>query len=125
MGLRALAAADLVNIVQDEDLGGELCTITSPADVEAVVSGITSDIHLGIDPGTGEVVTGRQAEISVLESDLVAAGFEGIRGVADATARPWRVSFAGASGGVETYKVVAVHPDNTIGLFVLVLGRFG
>lgn len=83
-----------------------------------------TDIHQTIDPGTGEVVTGRQASVAVLTNELVDAGFEDIHGVADADSAPWLVMVPDVLGRPGVFKVAETYPDAAMGLIILVLENY-
>jgi hypothetical protein len=121
MSLRGEAHLDLIEIMNDEETGGDLCTITSPAGAFHVFRVFGNDIHLAIDPGTGQYVTGRQSSISVLISELLAVGFEVIRGIADKDSRPWVVDTVDVNGIPGKFKVSESNPDNGAGLNTLFL----
>jgi len=124
MSLRATAAADIQNIVRDASTGGDEIVITSPAGAVATVHGFTSDVHLSIDPGTGEMVSGRKASVAVLIADLVTESFQDIHGVAESTSRPWLVTMTDANGTETTFKVVETNPDASSGLTILFLEEY-
>ena len=124
MGLRDIATADAIEIIQDTVTGGDEIIITSPAGVSEDFLALTNDIHFSIDPETGETVTGRQCSVTVLSSDLVTAGFSEIKGIHDTNSRPWVVQMTDINGVTATFKVVESHPDNTMGLMVLILGEY-
>lgn len=122
--LNAIASADLDEILADSETGGESCVIISPGGSSETFSVLSCDIHLAIDPGTGEFVTGRQVTIGLSARDLLSAGFSDIRGIASATSKPWTVSLVDVLGRAHTLKVIASHPDNSLGLTQLVLGVY-
>jgi hypothetical protein len=124
MSLRGEAHLDLIEIMNDEETGGDLCTITSPAGNFHTFRVFGNDIHLAIDPGTGQYVTGRQSSISVLISDLLAVGFDGIRCIADENSRPWVVDTVDVNGIPGKFKVSESNPDNGSGLNTLFLERY-
>lgn len=124
MGLRSLAHSDLTDIMHDEDSGCCDITITNPDGDEVVFSGWVNDIFLATDPGTGETVSGRQCTASLLIYDLIDAGFQAVKGVPEATKRPWLVSFADVNGVESLFKVVQSNPDRGIGLNVLFLEEY-
>lgn len=121
MSLRDIANADLREIMNDTVTGGVGCTITSPAGATATFKTFFNDIHQSIDPGTGEIITGRQSSVAVLINELIDAGFDDIRGVVDSDSKPWLVTIADALGREATHKVAESYPDASIGLTVLLL----
>lgn len=121
MGLRDTAAADAIEIIQDLNDGGDEISITSPAAASEDFLALTTDIAFSIDPETGMTVTGRQCTATVPISDLIAAGFAAIEGVADADAKPWVLQMTDSNGVTGTFKVAKTAPDNTLGIMVLFL----
>jgi hypothetical protein len=121
MSLIGTAHADYLEILHDEDTGGIDIDIISPASELHQFKAFSSDIHLAMDPGTGETVTGRQCSVSVSIRDLEDVGFEGVRGVAQSASKPWVVETVDANGHQHTFKVVAHHPDRSHGSMVLML----
>jgi hypothetical protein len=124
MSLRGEAYLDLIGIIHDEDTGGDLITITSPDGSQEDFRALSNDIHLSIDPGTGDVVTGRQASVTVLISDLIASGFQDIRGIPDSNSRPWVVTAVDANDVSTNFKVIESHPDRGMGSMTLFLETY-
>lgn len=124
MNLRELAHADLGAIIHDDTTGAVSIAITAPDGAQATFKSWHTDIHLSIDPGTGETVTGRQASASVLIADLIAEGFDGIRGEADGTTAPWIVDASDTNGRSACFKVASSAPDNAAGVVVLFLEEY-
>ncbi len=100
------------------------CVITSPESVSENFDCRSNDIHLSIDTGTGDTVTGRQASVVVLISDLINANFQTISGVANTSIKPWVVVFDSIDGIEGTYKVAETYPDHTAGLMVMLLESY-
>jgi len=121
MSLRDLAHTDLKEIMGDTETGGDLATITSPAGAPLPFRVLMNDIHISIDPGTGETVTGRQSTVAVLISDLITAGFQDIKGVPDTDKKPWVVDTVDVNGIAGTFKVAESNPDHGAGLMILFL----
>lgn len=121
MSLLDIAHLDLIEIINDTETGGGLCTITSPSGESHEFMALSNDIHLSIDPGTGQYVTGRQSSVAVLISALMAVGFEGIRGIANKSSRPWVVDTVDVNGIPGRFKVSETNPDKSIGLSTLFL----
>lgn len=121
MSLRDIANVDLREILNADETGGVQCTITSPLGAQAQFKVFFNDIHQTIDPGTGEVITGRLSSIAVLTNELIDESFDGIRGIAAASSRPWLVTITDALGRSMTHKVAETYPDASLGLTVLLL----
>lgn len=124
MGLRELAHSDLIDIVNDDEYGGDDIVITSPSGVAHDFKAFSNDIFESIDPGTGQVVAGRVCTVSVLISELITHGFEGIQGVVDSSSRPWMVDTTDVNGRAHKFKVRESHPDNGMGLIPLILEAY-
>lgn len=119
MGLREQAVLDAQAILESTSDFGVTLTITDPDGVSADVTGYSADIHLLMDPGTGQAVSGRRISAAVHMNTLVAAGLGLPVGVAEQAAKPWRVRFADARGAPQTFKVVSSEPDRVTGIVVL------
>jgi hypothetical protein len=100
------------------------CTITDPSGTSVAFKCRSNDIHLLFDVDTGQVITGRQATIVVLTKDLAAAGFQDIRNIEDSTSKPWVIDVDDINGKSGKFKVRETHPDNTIGLMVMILETY-
>jgi hypothetical protein len=121
MGMMATAAADLSAITLED---GEDVTIQNPSGETADFKAFTQDIFLMVDPGTGQVIGGRQCTVSIPISALSEAGFRGVHGVHDSKSRPWLVTWTDATGQSVALKVVESHPDSTIGNMILRLEAY-
>ena len=121
MPLRDQALLDIVEIMNDTDTGGVPITITSPAGESLPFNALESDIFLSIDPGTQEMITGRQVHASVLIAELIATGFSDIRGEEDSAKKPWVVQTTDGFGRAWTFKVVETRQVNSRGLMPLIL----
>lgn len=121
MPLRNTQQADLREIMHDTDSGGIECSITSPSGASETFMVFHSDIHEMVDPGTGAVFSGRRVRVSLVISDLIAAGFGGIRGVEQSDATPWIVTVSDANGVIGTFKVAKTLPSNSLGMMPIEL----
>jgi len=121
MPLIDTAIADLANIIHDENSGGKTCRIISPSGDYEDFMVMSNDIHLVLDPITGNLISGRQSSIAVLISDLYTAGFASICNVPDDDQQPWIVKLTNSRGVENTFKVSSSNPDNGIGLNTLFL----
>lgn len=121
MPLRDQAHRDLIEIMNDPDTGGVPITISNPAGDSLPFNAFESDIHMAIDAGTGEFVTGRQVHVSVLISALIAVGYDSIHGVADTSTKPWAVRYLDVNNRVGNFKVIETNPDNSRGLMPIKL----
>jgi len=121
MSLRSVAHEDLNEILNDPSSGGWPVVITPPVGSAVSFQCWANDIHLTMDPGTGELVAGRQASIALLNRELISAGFDRIGGIADPSSKPWVAQIEDINGRPYTFKVVETYPDNGAGLTVLFL----
>ena len=116
MSLRAQAEADLQSTFETDSGFGVPVTVTDPDGFTGTeqLYGNTGDIGEVIDPDLGIAVSGRLAHVTLRLSSLMAAGFTDMpRGIAEASVKPWIVSFAGPSTPALTYKVKSSRPDRT------------
>jgi len=119
MSLLTTAHADFQAIIKS-DMGAKWpCVITSPAGVSASFSCRFGDTSQQVNPGTNEVVSGRQLTVAVLLADLETNGMSNIRGIAKETQKPWTVSIDNILGTTGVYKIIESNPDNTLGCMVL------
>lgn len=100
-------------------------TVTDPVGVAAELTALVTDHFSAIDPETGIPVAGRTASVTISMGSLDDAGMALPSGVMDPAALPWRVTFAGADGVTQTYRVTEVLPDRSIGAVVCRLEFFG
>jgi hypothetical protein len=119
VGLREQAVLDAQAILENTNEFGVELTVTNPAGASAAVKGYSADVHLLMDPGTGQAVTGRKISCALHMRSLVAAGLDTPVGVSDPSAKPWRVAFADSAGESQIFKVVASEPDRVLGVLVL------
>lgn len=124
MSLRAQAAADLQSIVEDSAGFGWPITVTNPAGVEAALTGLSTDIHMTIDPETGQAVSGRRASVTLALARLSAAGLGMPRAISDGATKPWVIVFDDIAGAAHTFKVCEALPDRAIGAVVCLLEAY-
>lgn len=124
IGLRSLAHSDLADIIRDPYAGTATVLVKSPTGATAEMSGWVNDIFLSLDPVSQSVISGRQASVSFLISDLKNAGFEALKGVAESTKKPWLVTFDDVNGVTHTFKVSQANPDHSAGLTVCFLENY-
>lgn len=98
--------------------------LTDPEGNSVPFVGLSNDISAVIDPGTGMVVSGRSATLTLRLTSLISAGMPVPRGTHDSSRKPWRVRVADISGVEANFKVVRADPDKTIGVVVLHLEAY-
>ena len=122
MSLRALATADLRNILEDEDTGfGWPVTVKDPTGKTDSFVGFSNDISQVIDPDTGLAVSGRLASVGISTTTLTEKGFDLPVGIADSGSKPWLVTFDDIGGNSFTFKVSKSSPDRALGLIICLL----
>lgn len=120
MGLRELAAADLVAILEDDEFGFAVdITLTDPDGNTQDLQGFSNDITQIIDPETGQIVTGRLATATLPLASITLSGVP--EGIADASKKPWLVAFDDILGQSYLFKVAKASPDRALGVIFLVL----
>lgn len=123
--LRTQAAADLRVILEDSAAGfGRAITVTDPAGFSAVLTGLSDDIGLTIDPQTGVAVSGRTASVALALASLTAAGFAIPKGIADGASKPWVITFDDIEGNAHTFKIAEAMVDRAAGLVVCMLEAY-
>lgn len=121
-GLRDQAERDLGSILEAPGDWGVPLVLTDPANFTGTkqLYGRTGDVGMYLDPDTGVTVTGRYATATVRLSTLTANGFTSVpRAIADATSKPWRVTYDGL-----VRKVKASQPDYTAGVVMMILESY-
>lgn len=124
MGLREQAAADNRAILEDTAGFGWPIRVTDPAGTVAELVGVSTDVFQAIDPGTGQIVSGRSAEVTLSIAALTAAGLGMPKGEADATKKPWRIRFNDVAGAAYEFAVAEARPDRTLGCVLCVLEAY-
>ncbi len=120
MSLRRIATNDLKTIHTDSVTGfGWPITITAPnAGAVYNITGRNNDIHLAIDPDTGNLVSDRTVSITFVTSLIP----ETIKAISKGA--PWVVTVDNINGVTGVFKVVSSIPDGVLGLTVLMLEAY-
>ncbi len=122
MGLRELAEADNRAILNDGAYGfGYSISLENPAGTVTPFTGFSNDISQVVDPDTGVAVSGRLATVAININDIVDAGLELPKGIADAGSKPWLCRFDDINGNAHTFKVSKSDPDRAIGILICTL----
>lgn len=127
MSLRVLAEQDLGVILEGDAYGFRWpITVTDPDGLtDSTLYGFSDDISQTIDPGTGELVSGRLASVALRISTLITAGFTELpRGIVDSSSKPWVVVFNDINGTAHTFKVRQSNPDRALGMTVCILEAY-
>lgn len=118
MSLRLIAADDFDRIVNDGRDWSWPITLINPAGGETPLQGFSQDVHMMIDPGNGDIVSGRRATVALSMRRLDPDNMPDYMADGD----PWLVRFSDILGFERTFEVIESKPDRTIGNLVLVLG---
>lgn len=121
MGLREIAAADNRAILEDTAGFGWPIKVTNPAGTVRNLLGFSSDVWQAVDVGTGQIVSGRSAQVTISLAALAAAGLAIPVGVSDPTANPWVVEFTDTAGNIYKFKVSEGRPDRMLGCVLCTL----
>ena len=122
MNLRDTARADAKAILNDGVHGfGWPITIIDPEGTEVSLTGFSNDVAEVIDPDTGVAVSGRIASVALVISDIIDAGLDLPKAIADATKKPWIVQFNDINGNPFDFKVQQSNPDRALGIITCVL----
>lgn len=122
MGLREQAKADNRVILNDSAFGfGYSISLENPAGTAKPLTGFSNDISQVVDPDTGVAVSGRLATAALHISDIIDAGLELPKGIADAGSKPWLIRFDDINGNAHTFKVSKSDPDRAIGMLICTL----
>lgn len=124
MGLRAVAAADNRAILEDTAGFGWPITVTDPAGTIRSLTGSAGDISQSVDPSTGQLVTGRTAQVTLSLAALTAAGLGIPKGTSDGAGKPWLVQFNDPAGTSHLFKVSEALPDRALGCVLLSLEAY-
>jgi len=111
-------------MIEDPSSGGWPAVLTDPEGNSVSFVGLSNDISAVIDPGTGMVVSGRSATLTLRLSSLIRASMSVPRGTHDSSRKPWRVRIADISGVEANFKVVRSDPDKTIGVVTMHLEAY-
>ena len=117
MSLSNEAASDFASIVRDSTLFGRAVVLTDPEGNEQELTGQWKDISASLDPDTGQLVSCREASVTLVYSDLT----EIPTNTPDQNAKPWQVLVDDVRGDSIRYKVRETIPDRVFGSIVLML----
>jgi hypothetical protein len=124
MSLAAQAEADLATVLESSSDFGVPFTLTDPDEFSSAeqLFGRFSDVGQVMDPGTGAMISGRHATLTVRISTLTAAGYSELpEGIIDESSLPWIVEAAGPSTPLQKYSVAQTFPDRALGVVTMVL----
>lgn len=123
MGLREQAEQDLGFILESDEAGFRWpISITDPNGTTVPdLYGFSDDIAQIIDPDTGQAVSGRLASVALRLSTLEDAGVGIPQGIADASQKPWLISFDDINGNPFDFKISQANPDRALGMVACLL----
>jgi hypothetical protein len=120
MSLYDLAKADIQQITSNPDEWSREITFTAPTGEIAIINGLHTKHHLGIDT-EGARVNSKNAHISISEKLLTDASYPVRNAIGEVSLFNHRVAVADSTGIVKNYKITENYPDETIGLIVCIL----
>mgnify|MGYP006987896169 CR=1 FL=1 len=98
--------------------------VTNPDGRSVCLRGFSTDISDVIDLETGQLVSGRQAEVALPMAAVSKAGLELPQHVASEAGKPWLMKFEDIEGSSHTFKVLRTAPDRTVGLILCYLEAY-
>lgn len=117
------ARRDLKRIVTKGGFQVDIILRTVDGLKEVALKGIASKHWLSLD-SDGMPINSKNAHISILESDLVEAGYQVRNQKNEVNLLNHRVIYADSTGNERTYVIKEWMPDETVGLIVCTLGDF-
>ena len=125
MGLVAQAQADIKEITSNPDDFGVEITLIAPTSETAVIIGLHTKHHLGIDTD-GLPVNSKKAYVSFSENTLIAANASyPIRNTnGEVELKNHRVKVKDSTGTLCQYVIREWFPDEEVGLIVCILGYY-
>jgi len=105
------AALDHRAIVEDATAFGRPCIVTNPAGSSLAMVGQYREIHLALDPQTGQQVSVQQAGVVLSLRSLLAANLGVPNGISDPNKTPWIVQVTDLQGITRKFKVSDANPD--------------
>jgi hypothetical protein len=109
-------------MIEDDVLGfAHECTLTNPAGTSKTFKVLTSDIGALIDPDTGDMVSGRYAEVVFRLKTLADESFNIPRNIREKDSKPWVVTFNDVNGVPGTFKIIRSEPDKEAGMITCVI----
>lgn len=119
--VKDLVTRDVQRMTGNVGAWGDVLTFTSPLGVVAVINGIHTKHHLGVDAELQKLVNTKNAHCSFSEKFLVDAGYplRDANGIVDLAKH--KVSVVDSTGTLCTYMVTENFPDETIGFICCIL----
>ena len=120
MSLIDQAKIDIQRIISDADGFGQLITLTSPAGVVLLITGLHKKIRLGVDT-EGNIINTKTATITISDLDLAAANYPYRDSGNEVNLNNHKVSVVDVTGLQCNYIMQSLHPDETLGCIVCYL----
>lgn len=95
-------------------------TFKSPLGVIAVINGLATKHHLGVDTD-GSAVNSKNVHVSVSESLLTAAGYPVRNSGGEVSMHNHKVKFADSTGNINVYSISEGYPDEHVGMLTFIL----
>lgn len=100
-------------------------TITRPETGEtAMVVGLNTKHWFKVDFETGMLINTRNAHINISEAELIAAYFPTRNAAGEVNIKNCIITVADSTGIEKKYVITQVHPDETVGVLVCLLGDY-
>lgn len=123
MGFYDQVKKDIEQITSNTDEWAVTITFISPSLVTAIITGLRSKIHLGVDTD-GAMINSRKSHISFSEKFLIDAGYPVRNGDDEIAIIGHRVNVGDSRGVIKKFIVQNVFPDETVGLIACTLEDF-
>jgi hypothetical protein len=123
MGLIELIQKDIQKITSNSKEFGVTLTLKAPTYEIAVIKGLHTKHHLGVDT-EGNTVNSKNARASFSEKFLIDAGYPVRNKAGEVDFKNHLLSAADSTGVVKQYIIQQWFPDETIGLIVCILEDF-
>lgn len=123
MGLREQAKKDIEFITSNlNDFGIEM-TFTAPTDETAIITGLHTKHHLGVNTD-GEIVNSKKAHVSFSEKFLTDLNYPLRNANGEVDLKSHKVAVKDSTDIVKNYVISQWFPDETVGLIACILVDF-
>lgn len=122
MSLIEQAKKDIERITTDRKGFGVDIRLIAPSGQEVNVVGRSNNIHLSVNPVSGEVVNSRNASVSISEAVLTKLGYPVRNTSGEVSLKKHIVFTKDSSGRMGQFVVKEWYQDQTVGLIVMILG---
>jgi hypothetical protein len=124
MNLIEQAKKDIERITTDCNGFGVEIRLIAPTGEEVKVVGRSNNIHLSVNPISGEVINSRNASVSISEAVLTKVGYRVRNESGEVFLKKHIVLVKDSSGREGKFMVKEWYQDQTVGLIVMILGSY-